>query len=328
MIGSQAETAMWQDTAGFNFSGADLALDSQLHELADTGAISLISQLQTTLDLQQQLDIFAMHASRILPITALNLRTAQGHFAAAGSMAGQHQYHTELQLEQHLLGQLSYQSNHPFSPLVQRQLLLLESEWLYALRNALLVNRLQQMALKDPLTGLGNRRFFDDSYSKAIQLAKRHQQPFALLLLDLDNFKQVNDLSGHSTGDQVLLAVADCMRETLRATDSLFRFGGDEFALLLQDQDTDHAELIACRLQQKINQHPLLNLHQVGCSIGLAWLSAEQQGRDLFHQADEALYLAKTSGKGKVAAESLSVKGLNQPRSSISKVSAKLAAAS
>ena len=71
---------------------------------------------------------------------------------------------------------------------------LLESEWLFALRNALVVCRLQQMALKDTLTGLGNRRFFDDSFDKAIQLAKRHDERCALLLLDLDNFKQVNDM--------------------------------------------------------------------------------------------------------------------------------------
>lgn len=317
---------MWQETAKSNFS-AELSTDSNWQELTDGQEISLISQLQTTLDIQQQLDIFATHVSRVLPMTAVQLQTAQGQFQAAGSKAGHHDYQSELVLEHQLLGQLKYQSNFSFSALIQRQLLLLESEWLYALRNALLVNRLQQMALKDPLTTLGNRRFFDDSFAKAIQLAKRHQQPFALLLLDLDNFKQVNDLAGHSTGDQVLLAVADCMRETLRATDSLFRFGGDEFAVLLQDQDAEHAELIAARLQQHISKHPLLKLHQVGCSIGLAWLGPEQQARDLFHLADEALYQAKTSGKGKVAGGTISFAGIPRPARPLKAPLASLAAA-
>lgn len=316
---------MWQEKASSN---PDLTMDASWQPLTDSQDISLISQLQTTLDVQQQLDIFAMHASRVIPLTALQLQTAQGTLQAAGSVTGSYEYQTELVLEQQLLGQLKYQSLYNFSALMRQQLLLLESEWLYALRNALLVNRLQQMALKDPLTTLGNRRFFDDSFVKAVQLAKRHQQPFALLLLDLDNFKQVNDLSGHSTGDQVLVAVADCMRESLRATDSLFRFGGDEFAVLLQDQDAEHAELIANRLQQHIHQHPLLKLHKVGSSIGLAWLSGEQQARDLFHLADEALYQAKTSGKGKIAGGSISFSGFVNVAQSRKRIAATLVAAS
>ncbi len=291
---------MWQESGNLNKAFTDLSTDSNWQDPHDLSAQSLVSQLQTTLDLQQQLEIFSMSAGRALSLCGLTLKTAFGDFQARGSKSGVCQHQSTLTLDNQVLAELHYHSAHAFSPLIQRQLLLLESEWLFALRNALLVCRLQQMALKDPLTTLGNRRFFDDSFSKAVQLAKRHNAPFALLLLDLDNFKQVNDVSGHCAGDDVLVAVADCMRDTLRATDSLFRFGGDEFAVLLNDADAENAETVAERLLDNVAKNRFLQQHQVGCSIGLARLTAEQQPRDLFHQADSALYQAKSSGKGKV----------------------------
>jgi len=291
---------MWQESGNLTNTFGDLTIGSNWQDSPDCSENSLVSQLQTTLDLQQQLDIFSMSAGRVLTLSGLTLKTALGEFSARGSKTGQYQHLVTLTLEKQVLAELCYQAEYAFTPLIQQQLLLLESEWLFALRNALVVSRLQQMALKDPLTLLGNRRFFDDSFNKAVQLAKRHQSPFVLLLLDLDNFKQVNDISGHSVGDDVLLKVADCMRDTLRATDSLFRFGGDEFAVLLSDSDAEHAERVAERLLQAIKQDHFLAEHQVGCSIGLARLSPEQQARDVFHQADEALYQAKLSGKGKV----------------------------
>ena len=156
------------------------------------------------------------------------------------------------------------------------------------------------MALKDTLTGLGNRRFFDDSFEKAVQLAKRNAQPCALILLDLDNFKQVNDMSGHSAGDDVLLAVASSLNDTLRQTDSLFRFGGDEFAVILSGQDSGSSELVARRLVRAINQHYLCQQHEVSASAGLALLNEHQDSKQLFAAADKALYAAKEAGKSTV----------------------------
>ncbi|HEX5791774.1 MAG TPA: GGDEF domain-containing protein, partial [Rheinheimera sp.] len=191
----------------------------QLPECAEQ---SLVSQLQTTLEIQQQLNMVAMAAGKVLPLSALTLKTAVGNFTASGSCAAAFEHKSMLVLNQQCLAELIYHSDYAFTPMIQRELLLLESEWLFPLRNALVVCRLQQMALKDTLTGLGNRRFFDDSFDKTVQLAKRHNERCALILLDLDNFKQVNDNSGHSTGDDILLAVADCLRDMLRCTDSLF----------------------------------------------------------------------------------------------------------
>jgi two-component system, cell cycle response regulator len=261
---------------------------------------SLVSQLQTTLEIQQQLNIVSMAAGKILPISAMTLKTAVGEFSASGSRPADCEYRSLLVLNHQCLAELIYHSDHAFTPMVQRELLLLESEWLFALRNALIVCRLQQMALKDTLTGLGNRRFFDDSFDKAVQLAKRHNEHCALILLDLDNFKQVNDSAGHSTGDDVLLAVAECLRDTLRATDSLFRFGGDEFAIILSGQDTNSAKLVARRLVRSINQHYLCRQYNVSASVGLAVFNTTQSSKQLFTAADNALYAAKEAGKNTV----------------------------
>ncbi len=269
----------------------------QTDSMPDCTEQTLTSQLQTSLDIQQQLDIFSMYVGRLLNITGIRLNTAFGEHHAAGSGNGAHTYKSVLVLNQQCLAELHYQSDQAVSPTQQRDLLLLESEWLFALRNALVVARLQQMALKDPLTALGNRRYFDDSFAKAIQLSRRRQQPCALLLLDLDNFKALNDNFGHAMGDELLIVIAECMRETLRQTDSLFRFGGDEFAVILTDEDADSAALVARRLLKTINQHYKCLQYGISASAGLAYLQPLQSAEQFFATADRALYDAKAAGK-------------------------------
>ncbi|KKO50096.1 diguanylate cyclase [Arsukibacterium sp. MJ3] len=269
----------------------------QTDNLPDCTEQTLTSQLQTSLDIQQQLDIFSMYVGRLISIKGIRLNTAFGEHNAAGSANAAHDYKSLLVLNQQCLAEVHYHSDQPFSPMQQRELLLLESEWLFALRNALVVARLQQMALKDPLTALGNRRFFDDSFSKAIQLSRRRQQPCALLLLDLDNFKKLNDNYGHAMGDELLIVIADCMRDALRITDSLFRFGGDEFAVILTEDDADSADLVARRLIKAINQHHKCTQYGITASAGLAYLQPLQTVQQLFAAADLALYEAKAAGK-------------------------------
>lgn len=261
---------------------------------------SLLEQLQTTLDLKQQLQLFSMAAGKILPLTSLCLQSAVGDFTAAGSYSGQYEYRSMLILQDQCLAELIYHAEAPIGPLPQRELLDLETQWLYPLRNALLVARLQQLALRDTLTGLGNRRYFDENLQKLLQLSARKQQPCALILLDLDNFKHTNDHYGHHAGDEVLLAVADAMRQTLRSSDSLFRFGGDEFAVLLTAEDAQSAELVAHRLVKAIAQQHICQRYLVSASAGLAKVQAGEGSQMLFNRADSALYEAKQAGKNVV----------------------------
>lgn len=263
-------------------------------------AQGLLEQLQTSLELPAQLQIFSMAVGKVLPLTSLQMHTAVGEFTAPGSYPGGFEYRSMLVLNEQCLAELVYQSQTPFSALLQRRLLELESQWLFPLRNALIVTRLQQLALRDTLTGLGNRRFFDDAFAKAVLLAERRQQAGALILLDLDNFKQVNDNFGHHTGDDVLVAVAEAMRSTLRASDNLFRFGGDEFAVLLTGEDAPSAELVAHRLVKAIAQMHLCDKYQVSASAGLVSFDGSVTAKELFSLADQALYEAKVAGKNAV----------------------------
>lgn len=269
-------------------------------QLSTSVGSGLVEQLQTSLELAQQLQIFSMAAGKVLPLTAIDIHTAVGSFQAIGSYNSAYEYRSMLVLNEQCLAELVYQSETMISTLQQRRLAELETQWLFPLRNALIVTRLQQLALKDTLTGLGNRRFFDDAYTKAVQLANRKQCPVALILLDLDNFKPVNDQHGHHAGDEVLLAVADAMRATLRLSDNIFRFGGDEFAVLLTAEDALSAELVAHRLVKSIAQHHVCEKYGVMASAGLAHLQAQEFGEDLFQRADDALYQAKHSGKNAV----------------------------
>ncbi|MFN8573966.1 MAG: EAL domain-containing protein [Gemmatimonadaceae bacterium] len=164
-----------------------------------------------------------------------------------------------------------------------------------------LESQLLEQALRDPLTGLANRRLFGDRVSHA--LARRHRRPdsIAVLLLDLDHFKFVNDSLGHAKGDALLVSVAERLTRALRSADTVARLGGDEFAVLLEDlQRGDEADATAVRIQQALSRPFVLDDREVSvrASIGIAWASEGQTVDDLLTEADVAMYGAKNSGRG------------------------------
>jgi diguanylate cyclase (GGDEF)-like protein len=155
----------------------------------------------------------------------------------------------------------------------------------------------------DALTGLPNRTLFFDRVGSALAGAARRMAPLALLLLDLDGFKQVNDTLGHAAGDALLCVVADRLRGALRASDTVARLGGDEFALLLPDTEEDGAVAAARKVLAALAQPVPLESHlaEVGGSIGIALHPVH--GRDqesLLACADQAMYEAKRARLGLV----------------------------
>lgn len=108
---------------------------------------------------------------------------------------------------------------------------------------------LAEQATRDHLTGLYNRRYFDETLSDHVAAAARYNRPLSLILLDIDNFKHINDSNGHDAGDQALRAFADLLRNTARSADILCRFGGDEFAVIMPETDKAAAEKFIGRLQ-------------------------------------------------------------------------------
>ena len=161
---------------------------------------------------------------------------------------------------------------------------------------------LAHVAAVDPLTALFNRRYFETRIDEEIQRARRYGLELALLVIDADNFKAVNDLLGHLVGDRVLRAMSDTLRRSVRAFDVCTRFGGEEFAILMPGSNEASALQSAERIRQRIEQYrfdPLLippEIHPT-ISVGVAVLTGESAAQDLIARADRALYAAKAAGK-------------------------------
>ncbi|TBH21592.1 GGDEF domain-containing protein [Thermus thermamylovorans] len=150
----------------------------------------------------------------------------------------------------------------------------------------------REQALTDPLTGLPNRRALEMALEREVARVERGERPFSLILLDLDDFKRVNDQKGHPEGDRLLREVARYLVARVRRGDLVGRWGGEEFALLLPATDPHRAEVLAHRLRQG------LKALGVTASFGVAGYGGNLAA--LFRQADEALYLAKRRGKDRV----------------------------
>lgn len=161
--------------------------------------------------------------------------------------------------------------------------------------------QLEQMAYFDSLTGLPNRRMFNDELRRLIARSLRSQGDFALLLVDLDGFKQVNDVDGHDAGDALLVAVAERLRNLIRETDSVARLGGDEFAVLVPRTDADSGIEATCQRMIASLSEPLAldgRTIQATASIGVAVCPQEGTTPDgLYKSADLALYEAKRAGR-------------------------------
>jgi diguanylate cyclase (GGDEF)-like protein/PAS domain S-box-containing protein len=166
-----------------------------------------------------------------------------------------------------------------------------------------LERRLAHQATHDPLTGLPNRTLLIDRLATAIGRAERHHQETAVLFLDLDNFKLVNDSLGHAVGDQLLTAVASRIEAALRPSDSVARFGGDEFVVLCEELATpEDAIVIADRILDAINRPIMLSDNEiyVGASIGIAFpTAAHASPEDVLRDADAAMYQAKGRGRAR-----------------------------
>ena len=163
--------------------------------------------------------------------------------------------------------------------------------------------QLIELALRDPLTGLGNRRLFSDRVTHALERRVRRGSRVALLMLDLDHFKLVNDTLGHAKGDALLIAVAERLQCVLRTGDTVARLGGDEFAVLLEDlSHDDEADATALRIQQALERAFRLDEREVfvRASIGIAWATDGQDVDALLTDADVAMYGAKNAGRGRV----------------------------
>ncbi len=169
-----------------------------------------------------------------------------------------------------------------------------------ALRVALAASEL--VAARDQLTGLWNRRSFDQRMQETIAHLARHDGTLSLLMIDIDHFKNINDRHGHLTGDEVLKWFADVLQERLRQNDVHARWGGEEFTILADGANLDNACLLAEQIRQTVETRQFGNLPRLTVSIGVAEYRRGETSDDLLIRADDALYNAKRAGRNRVVA--------------------------
>lgn len=171
--------------------------------------------------------------------------------------------------------------------------------WLVVLHRRL--RALAGQAITDPLTGVFNRRQFETSLVAAIERHRRMREPASLLVFDVDRFKDINDALGHHAGDRVLKGLAGLAAQRVRKLDSLFRIGGEEFALLLSSARFPDAVRVAEQLRKRVAAARLIEDGPVSISVGVSELSPDQSADEWVKAADAALYSAKRSGRNRVA---------------------------
>jgi diguanylate cyclase (GGDEF)-like protein len=169
-----------------------------------------------------------------------------------------------------------------------------------AIENARRFREARRLADLDALTGLHNRRFFHETLARECARAHRYERKLALIVFDLDDFKEVNDRVGHLAGDAALAEAAGRVRDVVRASDIACRVGGDEFAVILPESSVEDANQLYRRILHAVSSRPLGQAGTLCVSAGVGELRPEDDPVSFFKRADEALYRAKDAGKGRV----------------------------
>ena len=159
---------------------------------------------------------------------------------------------------------------------------------------------LEKISITDKLTGMYNRRKFDECLNEEVDRARRYAQNLSLIIIDIDHFKSVNDTYGHQTGDDVLATTAHIITEHIRKIDIAGRYGGEEFVVICPNTDLEQAALVAEKLRAMVAKHTFNVVGQKTISLGVAEFSVEDNPEDLIKKADSALYKAKNEGRNRV----------------------------
>lgn len=264
---------------------------------------ALVTALQTTLELDSLVALIHQQVLLLVDHSGCRFRNPSldvDH--AVGDRRG-HRCAFQLAVEGEIVGEICFFRQRRFGLEEQTLLESLCSLLHFPLRNAVAFALALRGCRRDSLTGIGNRAALDEALRRELELYRRRMEPFAVLVLDLDHFKQVNDRHGHLVGDQVLRAVAKAICGNLRSTDLLFRYGGEEFVALLSRTGGLDARRIGERVRRRVevlSQGELGAVPAVTISVGCAAMRNGDSAHSLLERADWALYQAKIAGRNQV----------------------------
>jgi len=278
---------------------------------ADDGFTQLCRRLHTSLDLDTMMEVFAEETGRIVPFSSMSYdrKHRQETYEFKSGKGGNHHCCYNLTVNGEALGSLRLNRRRRF---VEDELMVLEqmiSILVQPLRNAWRYREAISASLTDNMTGLGNNRSLHQTLTKQVDLANRHHAPVSLILCDLDHFKTINDTHGHLFGDEVLTRIGELLPEYVRGSDECFRYGGEEFAIVLPHTATKEAKRVAERIRKAIRETRMLcdgKAVSVTTSVGVASLQLGGDAIGLIRAADLALYEAKNAGRDVVMLEKVS----------------------
>ncbi|RAU47498.1 MULTISPECIES: GGDEF domain-containing protein [unclassified Pseudomonas] len=263
----------------------------------------LALQLQSSLEADKILSMFFDSVQPLIPLGALIYQHGDTDLRLELGERGRHSASYRMSFEGEPLGEFGFQRDRRFNEPELAQLESLLGSLLYPLRNALLYRHASLSALRDPLTGAGNRIAMEQSLTREIEIARRQQQPLSVLMLDIDHFKTINDTYGHATGDGVLKVVTRTIKDRLRNIDQVFRFGGEEFLIVLTNTGRESAALVGERLRHAALQLTLSvegSPIELTVSLGCSTLLPGESPDSLLRRADSALYAAKRQGRNRL----------------------------
>lgn len=265
--------------------------------------LGLAHTLQSTLDIRKLLELYIDEVSAFVPHDGFRYNNLRENLLLEFGEIESNNYTYKLILLGKNLGEVTFFRLQAFTKDELYRLDRLVAALLYPVRNSLLYKRAVETAYRDPLTDLNNRAAMDNALDQELDFANRHNLPLTILMLDIDKFKTINDTYGHIAGDIVLKSLADCMRETVRRSDVIFRYGGEEFLILLRNTEEAGASLLANRIRIAVSE--MICMHQeheirVTTSIGLARLNENEDKPSFLQRADAALYRAKEEGRNRV----------------------------
>ncbi len=263
-------------------------------------ALEITKALQSTLDYQKLIEIFSQEINSTIPHESIHYSGPLPEISFSTGNKSQYLCTYLLTLNNKPMGELSLTRVTEFKEKEMAQIEPLLRSLLYPLHNALAYQSALQSALKDPLTGIPNRAAMDDAINREIKLAHRNGSPLSLVSFDLDHFKKVNDHYGHSSGDAVLKTFVRTVKQCIRETDMLCRYGGEEFTVILSHTDRNGAIRLSERIREAVENTPCRTKEltiPVTVSVGVSHLTLEDDPISLFNKADAALYQAKTDGR-------------------------------
>lgn len=257
--------------------------------------LQAVQRLHASLDPRTVFACYGKLLQQYLPVQGVQLQV-QGHQFHWGRTS---QSTVSRELVSKLgTAKLLYRLQRVLSPVEQAELEQIEILLSQPLFNAIAYSQMSEQAMFDSLTGLGNRHYFGQCIRTSLARAGRAHSPISLAVLDLDNFKQLNDSLGHKFGDRVLTQFGKLLKRGIRNADQAFRIGGDEFVVLVEG-DLESAVRMSERLLEMLANETLFHRHGIACSIGIAAWSAGVNQDQLFEQADRALYRAKAAGRNR-----------------------------